>query len=110
MVVGKVSSGLLQPACRTLQVLGVGDDSLDLVADLVDRGAVGLVVRVKGRARGFSLRGDHSQPDVPLVTDMAWWCPVWEVGGGYVEQAAAAQGLGVVRASVLGVGDPGQGP
>ena len=41
---------------------------------------------------------------------MAWWCPVWEVGGGYVEQAAAAQGLSVVRASVLGVGDPGQGP
>jgi len=71
MVVGKVSSGLLQPACRTLQVLGVGDDSLDLVADLVDRGAVGLVVRVKGRARGFSLRGDHSQPDVPLVANMA---------------------------------------
>ena len=71
MVVGKVSSSLLQPACRTLQVLGVGDDSLDLVADLVDRGAVGLVVRVKGRARGFSLRGDHSQPDVPLVANMA---------------------------------------
>ena len=90
--------------------LDVGDDSFDLVSDLVDGGVVGLVVRVEGQVRRFSFRGDHSQPDVPLVTDMAWWCPVWEVGGGYVEQAAAAQGLGVVRASVLGVGDPGQGP
>lgn len=90
--------------------LDVRDDSFDLVSDLVDGGVVGLVVRVEGQVRRFSFRGDHAQPDVPLVTDMAWWCPVWEVGGGYVEQSAAAQGLGVVRASVLGVGDPGQGP
>ena len=90
--------------------LDVGDGSLDLVADLVDGFVVGPVVRVERQVRGISLGGDHSQPDVPLVTDMAWWCPVWEVSGGYVEQAAAAQGLGVVRASVLGVGDPGQGP
>ena len=90
--------------------LDVGDDSFDLVADLVDGPVVGLVVRVEGQVRRFSFRGDHSQPDVPLVTDMAWWCPVWEVGGGDVAQAAAAQDLGVVRASVLGVADPGQGP
>ena len=90
--------------------LDVGDGSFDLVLDLVDGPVVGLVVRVEGQVRRFSFRGDHSQPDVPLVTDMAWWCPVWEVGGGYVEQAAAAQDLGVVRASVLGIGDPGQGP
>ena len=90
--------------------LDVGDDSFDLVADLVDGPVVGLVVRVEGQVRGFSFRGDHAQSDVPLVTDMAWWCPVWEVSGGYVEQAAAAQDLGVVRASVLGIGDPGQGP
>ena len=32
---------------------------------------------------------------------------VWEVGGGDVEQAGAAQGLGVVDASVLGVGAQG---
>jgi len=90
--------------------LDVGDDSFDLVSDLVDGPVVGLVVRVEGQVRRFSFRGDHSQPDVPLVTDMAWWCPVWEVGGGDVAQAAAAQDLGVVRASVLGVADPGQGP
>ena len=65
---------------------------------------------MEGQVRRFSFRGDHAQPDVPLVTDMAWWCPVWEVGGGDVAQAAAAQDLGVVRASVLGVADPGQGP
>ena len=47
MVVWKVSSGLLQPVCRTLQVLGVGDDSFDLAADLVDGGVVGLVIRVE---------------------------------------------------------------
>ena len=89
--------------------LDVGDDSFDLVSDLVDGPVVGLVVRVEGQVRRFSFRGDHAQSDVPLVTDMAWWCPVWEVSGGYVEQAAA-QDLGVVRASVLGIGDPGQGP
>ena len=88
----------------------VGDGSLDLVADLVDGFVVGLVVRVKRQAWWFSLGGDHAQSDVSLVADMAWWYPVGQVGGGYVEQAAAAQGLGVVRASVLGVGDPGQGP
>ena len=60
---------------------------------------------------GFSFRGDHSQSDVPLVANMlGWWRPVGQVGGGDVEQATAAQGLSVVRASVLGVGDPGQGP
>ena len=41
---------------------------------------------------------------------LGWWRPVGQVGGGDVEQAAAAQGLSVVRASVLGVGHPGQGP
>ena len=56
--------------------LDVGDDSFDLVADLVDGGVVGLVVRVEGQVRGFSFRGDHSQPDIALVVDMAWWCPV----------------------------------
>ena len=66
---------------------------------------------MEGQVRRFSFRGDHSQSDVPLVANMlGWWRPVWEVGGGYVEQSAAAQGLGVVRASVLRVGDPGQGP
>mgnify|MGYP000065046264 CR=1 FL=1 len=61
--------------------------------------------------RGFSFRGDHSQSDVPLVANMlGWWRPVGQVGGGDVEQATAAQGLSVVRASVLGVGYPGQGP
>ena len=54
---------------------------------------------------GFSFWGDHSQSDVPLVADMlGWWRPVGQVGGGDVEQATTAQGLGVVRASVLGVG------
>ena len=89
----------------------VGDDSLDLVADLVDGPVVGLVVWVEGKFCGFSFRGDHAQSDVPLVANMlGWWRPVGQVGGGYVEQAAAAQGLSVVRASVLGVADPGQGP
>lgn len=96
--------------CRTLQVLGAGDDSLDLVADLVDGPVVGLVVRVEGQVRRSSFRGDHAQSDVPLVVNvLGWWCPVGQVGGRYVEQSAAAQALGVVRASVLGVGDPGQG-
>ena len=48
MVSGKVSGGLLQPVRRTLQVLGVGDDSFDLVADLVDGPVVGLVVWAGG--------------------------------------------------------------
>ena len=86
----------------------VGDDSLDLVADLVDGFVVGLVIWVERQVQGFSLGGDHSQSDVPLVANMAWWCPVWEVSGGDVEQAAAAQGLSVVHASVLRVGYPGQ--
>ena len=47
MVSGKVSGGLLYPVCRTLQVLGVGDDSFGLVADLVDGGAAGLVIGVE---------------------------------------------------------------
>lgn len=46
--------------------LDVGDDSLDLVADLVDGPVVGLVVWVEGKFCGFSFRGDHAQPDVPL--------------------------------------------
>ena len=46
--------------------LDVGDDSLDLVADLVDGFVVGLVVWVEGKFCGFSFRGDHAQPDVPL--------------------------------------------
>lgn len=49
---------------------------LDLVADLVD-GLV--VVPVVGRVRGFSLRGDHVQPDVPFVANVARrWCLVRE--------------------------------
>ena len=56
----------------------------------------------------FSLRGDHAQFDVPLVADMARWCPVWEVGGGHVEQTTAAQCLDVVDRSVVRVGHPGQ--
>ena len=51
----------------------VGDDLLDLVADLVDGFVVGLVVWVERQVRGFSLGGDHAQSDVPLVADMAWW-------------------------------------
>ena len=51
----------------------VGNDSFDLVADLVDGFVVGLVVGVKRQVRGFSLGGDHAQSDVPLVADMAWW-------------------------------------
>lgn len=70
MVVGKVCSGLLRQVWRTHQVLGVGDDSLDLVADLIDGGVVGLVVGVEGQVRGFSPRGDHAQPDIPLIADM----------------------------------------
>ena len=35
----------------------VGDDSFDLVADLVDGGVVGLVVWVERQARGSSFRG-----------------------------------------------------
>ena len=55
----------------------VGDDSLDLVADLVDGFVVGLVVWVERQVRGFSLGGDHAPSDVSLVADMAWWwCPV----------------------------------
>jgi len=54
------------------QVLGVGDDSLDLVADLVDGGVVGLVVGMEGQV-GFSPRGDHAQSDVALVADVARW-------------------------------------
>lgn len=34
MVVGKVSSGLLQPVCRICHVLGLGVDFFDLVVDL----------------------------------------------------------------------------
>lgn len=56
----------------------------------------------------FSLRGDHAQFDIPLVADMARWCPVWEVGGGHVEQTTAAQCLDVVDRSVVRVGHPGQ--
>lgn len=46
--------------------LDVGDDSLDLVADLVDGPVVVLVIWVEGKFCGFSFRGDHAQPDVPL--------------------------------------------
>ena len=53
--------------------LDVGDDLLDLVADLVDGYVVGPVVWVERQVRGFSLGGDHAQSDVPLVADMAWW-------------------------------------
>ena len=56
----------------------VGDDSLDLVADLVDGPVVGLVVWVERQVRGFSLWGDHAQSDVPLVANvLGRWCPVW---------------------------------
>ena len=81
--------------------LDVGDDLLDLVADLVDGLVIGLVVWVERQVRGFSFRGDHSQSDVPLVADvLRWWGSVRDV-----KQAAAAQSLSVVRASVLGVGE-----
>ena len=53
--------------------LDVGDDSFDLVADLVDGGVVGLVIWVKRQVRGFSLGGDHSQSDVSLVADVPGW-------------------------------------
>ena len=51
----------------------VGDDSFDLVADLVDGGVVGLVVRVERQAWWFSFRGDRSQSDVLLVADVPGW-------------------------------------
>ena len=51
----------------------VGDDLLDLVADLVDGFVVGLVVWVERQVWRFSLWGDHAQSDVPLVANMAWW-------------------------------------
>ena len=51
----------------------VGDDSLDLVADLVDGLVVGLVVWVERQVRGFSLGGDHAQSDVPLVANVPGW-------------------------------------
>ena len=83
--------------------LDVRNDSLDLVPDLVDGPVVGPVVWVKRQVRGFSPRGDHAQSDVSLVADVPGRRgSVWEVSGGYVEQAAAAQDLGVVRAPVLG--------
>ena len=50
--------------------LDVGDDSLDLVADLVDGLVVGLVIWVKRQVRGFPLGGDHAQSDVPLVANV----------------------------------------
>ena len=50
-----------------------GNDSFDLVADLVDGGVVGLVVRVERQAWWFSFRGDHFQSDVPLVADVPGW-------------------------------------
>ena len=54
--------------------LDVGDDSLDLVADLVDGPVVGLVVWAGGgKFRGFSSRGDHAQSDVPLVANTPGW-------------------------------------
>ena len=40
--------------------LDVGDDLLDLVADLVDGFVVGPVVWVERQVRGFSLGGDHA--------------------------------------------------
>ena len=50
--------------------LDVGDDLLDLVADLVDGFVVGPVVRVERQVWGFSFRGDHAQSDVPLVANV----------------------------------------
>ena len=50
--------------------LDVGDDSLDLVADLVDGFVVGLVIWVKRQVRGISLGGDHAQSDVSLVANV----------------------------------------
>ena len=50
--------------------LDVGDDLLDLVADLVDGFVVGPVVRVERQVWGFSFQGDHSQSDVPLVANV----------------------------------------
>ena len=54
----------------------VRDGSFDLAADLVNGFVVGSVVGVEGQVRGFSPGGDHGQSDVPLVANMAWWCPV----------------------------------
>lgn len=104
MVFGKMSSGLLRPVCGTRQVLGVGDGSSDLVSYLVDGLVVGLVVGVERQVGWFSSRGDHAQPDTALVADV----PGRRRSRWDVEQAAAAQRLGVVHPSVLGVGDPGQ--
>ena len=50
--------------------LDVDDDSLDLVADLVDGHVVGLVIWVKRQVRWFSLGGDHAQSDELLVANM----------------------------------------
>lgn len=53
--------------------LDVGDDSFDLVADLVNGFVVGPVVGVEGQVRGFSPGGDHAQPGIPLVADVPRW-------------------------------------
>lgn len=46
--------------------LDIGDDSLDLVADLV----IGPAVGVEGQVRGFSPWDDDVQSNVAFVSDM----------------------------------------
>ena len=50
-----------------------------------------------------------TDPTNPLKPTLPTPCPVGQVGGGDVEQAAAAQGVSVVRASVLGGRTPRPG-
>ena len=73
MVLGKVFGGLLQPVCRTLQVL-----MLAMTRSILWR--IWLTARLQalssgrgGKFRGFSSRGDHAQSDVPLVANTPGW-------------------------------------
>lgn len=55
--------------------------------------------------------GDHGQPDISFVTDMArWWRSVWQANGRNVEQAGAAQGPGVMDSPALGSDTHGRVP
>lgn len=70
-----------------------------------------LVALVQSPAGRLPDGGDHAQPDVALVADVAGRVgPRWQVGAGRVEQAVGPDGGGVMDASGQGVGHPRQGP
>ena len=76
--------------------LDVGDDSFDLVADLVDGPVVGLVVWVEGKFGGVSFRGDQCPVRCTPCRQYAWVVTPLP-GGRRVARQAVRSGAGPER-------------